>query len=1081
MQNKKGIVSMKMRIFTMSLLAMCLALFTMGGAMAQSATTGSIEGTVTDPQGGAVPNATVTVSGSNLISAQTATTDDQGHYRILNLPPGRYTVVVAAISGFGETTKDNVEVNLSKTTSADVQVQIAGQSASVTITDTSGASVDVNANTTGTNVSSEQFSNFPTQRTVQSLYTIAPTVARSGLRDASGRDRDPSVAGSSGPENNYILDGVNTTDPAFGGSGANLPFEFVQEVEIKTGAYGAEYGKSTGGIFNVITKSGGNEFRGDVFGYFTTKGLVRETNNFPFTGAAPNGFSEIDAGFDIGGPIMKDKLWFFGAFNPQRRENSFLTQTFRQEVENKITTPFYSGKLTWALNSSNTLTFSTFGDFTKQEGFLFGGSGFGTNLESFNGEIQTGGHNYTVRLNSTITPTWIGEFAFGLHLQRANTIPAASVADQSLVTDNFAVLRNGAAVAVTETTTNLNNDPNNLRLAFVDGRGGRVERNLVRQGFGLVSDQDRNRWEFQARFQNIIGRHTLKYGFEYNDNIYKILTRSSGPARTFADPFGQEILDSNGNPVPPEHRSTNMPGGIRVTNNFGVCIAVSATTVNCPSAALTTRLSAAVAAGQGPAGITTVSTVALTPAQLASTTNPILVLSSVRVRDFFLNTGDDSTNTRVESFYIQDDFKISKNVQFNFGLRWDYQQAFGTSSTYLKLNNFKDNLQPRVGLIWDFTGRGKGKLFVNYARFLETPLPLDINVRAGGDDIQLDRHINVNRLNSPAGAVLFQGSAVGLGCLGCHSTPPDPDLKPQTVNEATAGFEYEIARDLAIGVRGIYRAQGSVIEDGSFDDGTTYFLFNPGESTTDRLAETITGQRFGRARRYYRAMEFSATKRFTNNYQFIASYVYSSLIGNYEGLFRNDNGQSDPNITSLFDLVSLLDNLYGRLPNDRPHQFKFDGSYRTPFKLLVGASFRAQSGIPFNQLIPHPLYGNNEGLGVQRGTAVVPSPNAAVDVAGFPNQVDSVGSTRTPTTYNLDLNAYYPIQFGENRQLRFQVDWFNVFNSQRAIRLDETFSINSGIPGVAIIRANEFPNPFYGRGLIFQFPSSLRLGVKFQF
>jgi hypothetical protein len=95
--------------------------------------------------------------------------------------------------------------------------------------------------------------------------------------------------------------------------------------------------------------------------------------------------------------------------------------------------------------------------------------------------------------------------------------------------------------------------------------------------------------------------------------------------------------------------------------------------------------------------------------------------------------------------------------------------------------------------------------------------------------------------------------------------------------------------------------------------------------------------------------------------------------------------------------------------------------------------------------------------------------------------VDSVGSNRTPTTWNLDLNAYYPIQFGENRQLRFQVDWFNVFNNQRAIRLDETFSINSGIPGVANIPANRFSNPFYGRGLIYQFPSSLRLGIKFQF
>ena len=167
------------------------------------------------------------------------------------------------------------------------------------------------------------------------LYSIAPTVARSGLRDASGRDRDPSVAGSSGPENNYILDGVNTTDPAFGGSGANLPFEFVQEVEIKTGAYGAEYGRSTGGIFNVITKSGGNEFHGDAFGYFSTKGFVRETKQFPFVGAAPNGFSEVDAGVDVGGPIAKDKLWFFGAFNPQQRKNFFLTQSFTHQSKTR--------------------------------------------------------------------------------------------------------------------------------------------------------------------------------------------------------------------------------------------------------------------------------------------------------------------------------------------------------------------------------------------------------------------------------------------------------------------------------------------------------------------------------------------------------------------------------------------------------------------------------------------------------------------------------------------------------------------------------------------------------------------------
>jgi len=196
-------------------------------------------------------------------------------------------------------------------------------------------------------------------------------------------------------------------------------------------------------------------------------------------------------------------------------------------------------------------------------------------------------------------------------------------------------------------------------------------------------------------------------------------------------------------------------------------------------------------------------------------------------------------------------------------------------------------------------------------------------------------------------------------------------------------------------------------------------------------------------------------------------------------LFRNDNGQSDPNITSLFDLVSLLNGMYGRLPNDRPHQIKVDGSYRWPFKLMTGASFRAQSGIPFNALIPHPVYGNNEGFGVPRGTAIVPT--VSVSQAGFPNVVDSIGDSRTPFTTNLDLNAYYPITFSEKKELRLQVDWFNVFNTQRAIRLDETLAINSGIPGVANIPANRFANPFYGAGTIFQFPSSVRFGVKFSF
>ena len=852
--------------FVTVMLALMLSLFAVS-ASAQTSTTGSIEGTVTDVNGAAVPGVTVTAVRQGGRRGE-AVSNDEGIYRIPNLEPGRYTVTIEAAKGFGKYEQTNVEVNLSKTSSVAVTLRPLGATETVEVTASSGAAIDVTQNTTGTNVSTEQFSNFPTQRTVQSLYSIAPTVSRSGLRDSSGRDRDPSVAGSSGPENNYILDGVNISDPAFGGSGANLPFEFVQEVEIKTGAYGAEYGKATGGIFNVITKSGSNDIRGDVFGFFTTKGLVREvkTSAIPFTGSAANGFSEVDAGVDVGGPIIKDKLCFFAAFNPQRRENFFLTQTFHNEVNNKVTTPFYAGKITYQPNQNHVFNFSTFGDFTKQEGFLFGNSGFGADVNSFQGEIKTGGSNYALRLNSTFSPTFIGEFSGGFHFQRAITSPEPSVADTELITDNFAVLRGGAILPDVESTAVASNG---LRLAFVNGTGGTLQRNFIRQGFGLRSDQDRDRYEFASRLQNIYGQHTFKYGFEFNQNRYRINTRSTGPTRNFG------ATDSG------------IFNGFRVTNSFGICQGNTTTaSITCPSSTFTTRAQQLITVGNFGTQYTTATTGGVT---LAGLVNPILILSTVGVRDFRLTTNGDFTHTNTESFYIQDDYKVTKNLQLNLGLRWDYQQTYGSDTKYFDLNDFKDNLQPRLGFIYDFTGEGRGKIFANFARFVETPLPLDLNVRAGGDQQQIDFNIRVSRLNAPAGSTTI----TDFGNLGGDRTPVDPGLKPQTVNEWTAGVEYSAMKDLTFGVRGIYRDQRNVIEDGSFDDGDSYFIFNPGRrgngETTEDKACTGTGgspsaQCFGHARRYYRGLEFTAQKRFTNNYQIIASYVYSSLIGNYEGL-----------------------------------------------------------------------------------------------------------------------------------------------------------------------------------------------------
>ena len=610
-----------LRVFVFAVCSVFLATVT----MAQTNTTGTIEGTVTDSTGAIVPNATVTVSGGSLIRPLTSTSDNNGSFRILQIPPGKYNVKIESASGFDPYNQENIVVNLNSTTTLNAVLSAQGVNAVVDVTASSGE-VDVTTNTAGTSVQSDFFSNIPTSRTVQGLYTIAPTVARSGLRDASGRDRDPSVAGSSGPENNYILDGVNTTDPAFGGGGANLPFEFVQEVQIKTGAYGADQGLSTGGVFNVITKSGGNAYHGDLFGYVSNKSFVRETRNFPFTGLAPNGFSELDAGGDVGGPIIKNRLTFFAAFNPQTRKNYYLTQTLRAPVEGEIKTPFYAGKLTLLVNNSNTLTFSTFGDFTKETGHLFAGSGFGANEASFQGTRKTGGTNYSLRLNSNWGSNWIGEFSAGLHKQRNDVTPDASVSSIALNTDNFAILRaNGTVAPVTQTTTAGPTSAGNVDYVFAPG--GSLQRNYTRDGFGLYQNQTRDRYEAAARLQSIYGKHSVKYGFEFYRNKYNINQTSTGPSGTFATQAG--VTTTNGSN--PDNVTVS---GYRVTNNFLVCT-TRGTVITCPTQTAINVLAPAAAAGTLPTGYTLNPVVtALTQAEFFN--NPFLVRATTRVRDFKL-------------------------------------------------------------------------------------------------------------------------------------------------------------------------------------------------------------------------------------------------------------------------------------------------------------------------------------------------------------------------------------------------------------------------------------------------------------
>src|SRR6185295_2213944 len=290
-----GPKEVRMSALRRCLLSVVLLLAVAAAAAAQ--TTGSIVGRVTDEAGGVLPGATVEAKSPSLQGSRTAVTDGTGAYRLELLLPGEYTVVFS-LDGFATQSHEGIAVGLDRVTTLNASLRAA---ATGQITVTSDAPViDTTSTSLGSNLDDRAIRTLPTARNYSAVVQITPGVST----DANPEDRaqsDIAVYGSTGAENVYYIDGVNTTGAEYGFQGKELNFEFIQAVDVKTGGYEAELGRSTGGIINVITKSGGNEFHGDVFGYFDNDSLQSNAEDVVATGGTIAGFTRKDFGLDLGG------------------------------------------------------------------------------------------------------------------------------------------------------------------------------------------------------------------------------------------------------------------------------------------------------------------------------------------------------------------------------------------------------------------------------------------------------------------------------------------------------------------------------------------------------------------------------------------------------------------------------------------------------------------------------------------------------------------------------------------------------------------------------------------------------------
>ena len=307
------------------------------GATTASAqeTRGSIEGIVKDTSGAVLPGVTVEARSPALVGVATATSDTNGMFRFPALAPGVYEVT-AHLAGFKTAKVENIQLALGQILRLDIPMPVASVSEEISVTAESPI-IDVKQNAATLSLQSEIIDRIPKGRNFTSVLTSAP-----GTNDESKAGL--SIDGATGAENRYIVDGQDTTNLRTGISAKPVMVDFLQEVQVKSSGYNAEFRATTGGVINAITKSGSNMYRGDVGAYYSSQDWAGDVRPSLRLNPANQTLAEYivtprDPGYDLdpivdlGGPVLRDRAWFYVGYGPQvsRRERT-VTFTSNQQL-----------------------------------------------------------------------------------------------------------------------------------------------------------------------------------------------------------------------------------------------------------------------------------------------------------------------------------------------------------------------------------------------------------------------------------------------------------------------------------------------------------------------------------------------------------------------------------------------------------------------------------------------------------------------------------------------------------------------------------------------------------------------------
>jgi hypothetical protein len=317
-------------------------------------TTGDLQFRVVDSLGNAISGANAIVTGPQVQGVRGGTSDELGYVNILAIQPGSVSVKISH-SAFQPVVFENVLIQLGKTaTLGEVRLHGRMHELAELVISVRSPLLDPGTTYSGSNIRKADIEGLPVDRNYRGIVSLLPQANTSYFGD------EVNVAGATGWENKYFVDGIDVTDSFLGMSGTNLPYNFVSEIEVREGGYEAEYPSALGGIVNVITPSGGNEFHGSASGFFTSNRFT-SSKRVGLLDPTQGGFSDYDAGLGIGGPLIRDQLWFYAAYNPKVEQRDVAVPNFGTTVDRRITNSF-AGKLTWRPLQSMSLTLLSTGD-----------------------------------------------------------------------------------------------------------------------------------------------------------------------------------------------------------------------------------------------------------------------------------------------------------------------------------------------------------------------------------------------------------------------------------------------------------------------------------------------------------------------------------------------------------------------------------------------------------------------------------------------------------------------------------------------------------------------------------------------